>query len=187
VLQEPIGRTVRAVAATVTGLAGERPIYPRDEILRTAGRAENNGPHAYLGILVKRLPGDGRPRHRIYVMSLLQWHVNVILLPVLAASFGRITAGQRLLICLFGVPSVLALEGCNAALFLYLAAHRLRGQELVTASFHASLPHGLAVYATRILPLAVWALLYAAVRRIAAPPSGTASLRPPVGTSCADR
>jgi hypothetical protein len=177
VLQEPIGRAVRGVAATVTRLAGERPIFPRDEMLRAAGEDKRRDVH--LGILVKRLPGDQRQKDRIYVMGLLRWHVNVIPLPVLAASLGRITAGQRLLICLLGVPLLLALEGCNAALFLYLVARRLRGQELVTASFHASLEHGLAVYAALILPLTVWALVYVAVRGIAASRSGTDRLRLP--------
>ena len=174
-LREPIGHAVRGVTSMAMRLAGQRPVYPREALERVKGDLSQDD---HIGITVGSIVHNGKRHTRTYVMSLMRWHVNLIILPVLAASIGRATAYQRAAIILAGAPLVLVLDGCAAFIFLSLAARRIRGDELLSHTFHSSLEHGLAVYGTKILPVLVWALLYVAVRRAArsTPSAGQAAM-----------
>ena len=163
-LREPIGHLVRGVTATVLRLTGQRPVYETETVTPAMGERSDDD---HIGVLVESVPENGKQRTRTYVISLMRWHVNVIVLPALALSIGRTSACQRAAIALIGVPLMLTLDGCLAFLYLSLAARRLRGDELVSHAFHGSLEHGLAVYATKLLPIVVWALLYLAIRHTA--------------------
>ena len=163
-LREPIGHVVRGVTATVLRLTGQRPVYGTETVTRAAAELPEDD---HIGVLVQSVPENGKQRTRTYVMSLMRWHVNVIVLPALAVSIGRVSAWQRAAIALMGVPLMLTLDGCLAFLYLSLAARRLRGDALISDTFHGSLEHGLAVYATKLLPIVVWALLYLVIRHTA--------------------
>jgi hypothetical protein len=163
-LREPIGHVVRGVTATALRLTGQRPVYGIETVTRAAAELPEDD---HIGVLVQSVRENGKKRTRTYVMSLMRWHVNVIVLPALAVSIGRISACQRAAIAIVGVPLILALDGCLAFLYLSLAARRIRGDMLFSHTFHGSLEHGLAVYATKILPVLVWALLYLAIRHAA--------------------
>lgn len=162
-LREPIGRAVRGVTAAALHVSGHRAAYPRE--LRGSGGGADPDDGDEIGIVIAAVSEPGRRRLRSYGISLMRWHVNLIVLPVLVMSLGSITLRQRLLMMALGIPTLVALDGCNAFLFLLLGARRMRGDELISSAFHGSLEHGLAVYVTKILPLVVWGLLYAIVRR----------------------
>jgi hypothetical protein len=139
----PISRAVGGVAALAIRAAGERPYYRQaDE----------------LGIVVVPNTKGGA-----YGVKLMRWHVNLIVLPILAAAFGRLTARRRVLLCLVGLPILLLLDGGNVFLRLYLEARRLRGEALFTPGVDEALRYGLAVYGVKLLPVAVWAGLYVAL------------------------
>jgi hypothetical protein len=160
-LRESIGRAVRGVTAAALHVSGHRAAYPRD--LRRGANDADHGDE--IGIIIATVSEPGRQRRRSYGVSLMRWHVNLIVLPVLVMSLGSATLRQRLLMLALGIPTLVALDGCNAFLFLLLGARRMRGDELISPALHGSLEHGLAVYVTKVLPLVVWGVLYAMVRR----------------------
>jgi hypothetical protein len=162
-LREPIGRAVRGVTAAALQASGHRAAYPRD--LRGRGDEDLRDDGDEIGIVIAAEAEPGRRRLRSYGISLMRWHVNLIVLPVLVMSLGTATLRQRLLMMALGIPALVALDGCNAFLFLLLGARRMRGDELISPAFHGGLEHGLAVYVTKIIPLVVWGLLYVIVRR----------------------
>ncbi len=162
-LREPIGRAVRGVTAAALHVSGYRAAYPRD--LRGGGRGNDPDHGDEIGIVIATVSEPGRQRRRSYGISLMRWHVNLIVLPVLVMSLGSATLRQRLLMLALGIPTLVALDGCNAFLFLLLGARRIGGDELISPALHGSLEHGLAVYVTKVLPLVVWGVFYVIVRR----------------------
>ena len=136
-----ISRVVGGVATAVMRAVGERPFAPVPDDLGIVAAGKRGGP--------------------TYVVKLPRWHVNLIVLPILLAAFGRLTAAQRLRLCGIGVALLLVLDGCNGFLYLHLEARRMRELPLVTPAFDSGLQYGLAVFAVKVLPVAVWAALLA--------------------------
>jgi hypothetical protein len=173
-LRAPIGTAVRAVAMTLARAAGEEPVYPRKDVKRVTGKLPDD---IQIGLVVGGITVQGKSGTRTYVMSLMRWHVNLIILPVLAMCIGRATLGQRLVITGSGLAVLLVADGSLTFLYLMLATRRMRDDLVVSASVHDSIEHALAVYATKMLPILVWGLTYLVVTRIgrsASAPDATA-------------
>jgi len=159
-LREPIGRSVRFVTATAIQLSGRRVAYPPEPLPGVAGEAAGDK----VGIVMTTMPEGGQRRTRSYGVSLMRWHVNLIVLPVLVMSLGSVTLGQRMAMLAVGIPLLIMLDGCSAFLYLLLGARRTLEDEIVSSTVHASLEHALAVYVTKLLPIMVWGALYLLTR-----------------------
>ncbi|HJQ85793.1 MAG TPA: hypothetical protein VKA21_17020 [Candidatus Binatia bacterium] len=145
VFRAPLGGAVRGVTVAALRAVGERAhVSPASDRVAIAVQPAR----------------EGAPRTRIFGCSLMRWHVNLVALPILAASFGTIGARGRLLLCLLGVPLVLVLDGCSVALHLLLGAARLRGEPWLGATLDRNLDYGIAVYGAKLIPVAVWGGLY---------------------------
>src|SRR5262245_31082649 len=64
---------------------------------------------------------DGRKRAHRYVMTLTRWHANLVVLPPLALSLGRLTATRRLVILGVGLPMLLFFDALATLAYLLLA------------------------------------------------------------------
>jgi len=170
-LREPISRAVRLVTATAIELSGGRVAYPPEAVTRPAGEVTGDK----IGIVMTTMSEGGQRRTRSYGVSLMRWHVNVIVLPVLVMSLGSVSLGQRMAMLAIGIPLLLTLDGCSAFLYLLLGARRTLGDEIVSSTVHASLEHALAVYVTKLLPVIVWGALYLLV---SAGPARTGTVSP---------
>jgi hypothetical protein len=155
-LREPISRAVRLVTATAIQLSGGRVAYPPEPVTRAAGEVAGDK----IGIVMTTMSDGGQRRTRSYGVSLMRWHVNVIVLPVLVMSLGSVSLGQRMAMLAIGIPLLLTLDGCSAFFYLLLGARRTLGDEIVSSTLHANLEHALAVYVTKLLPIIVWGTLY---------------------------
>jgi hypothetical protein len=140
-LRTPISRAVAGVATVIMRAVGERPFAPLPDDLGIVAAGKSGGP--------------------AYVLKLPRWHVNLIVLPILFAAFGRLTLGQRLGLSLAGVALLLVLDGCTVFVYLHLEARRMRETPLFTAAFDSGLQYGFAVFGVKALPVAVWAALFA--------------------------
>jgi hypothetical protein len=128
-----------------------------------------------IGILATTTEG-GRRRVNRYVMTLTRWHANLVVLPPLALSVGRIRVPGRLLILAVGLPAVFFFDALAAFAYLLLARGRLGGVMFVSPLVHRNLAHGIAAVGLKILPIAVWAALFVLVRRYG--PAGAGPRRP---------
>jgi hypothetical protein len=140
-LRGPISLAVGGVATAAIRVIGERPVSPVPGDLGIVAAGKSGGP--------------------AYVVTLTRWHVNLIVLPILLAAFGRLTVGQRLRLAVIGVPILLILDGLNVFVYLHLEARRMRGMPLLTPAFDSGLQYGLAVFGVKVLPVAIWAALLA--------------------------
>jgi hypothetical protein len=159
-LREPIGRAVRLVTATAIERTGGRVAYPPEPVTRAAGEVTGDK----IGVVMTAMSDEGGRRTRSYGVSLMRWHVNLIVLPVLVLSLGSVTLGQRMGMLAVGIPLLIILDGWSAFLYLLLGARRTLGDEIVSSTFHANLEHALAVYVTKLLPIVVWGALYLLMR-----------------------
>jgi len=112
---------------------------------------------------------DGQTRTQRYVMTLTRWHANLVVLPPLALSVGRLTASRRLVILGVGLPALLLCDALATLAYLVLAKGRLAGEMFVAPLIHRNLAHGIAVVGLKILPIAVWAALFVLIRPAARP------------------
>lgn len=161
--QGPTERALRDLTATVARLSGVRPVVAGSAELPPPGLRRDQ-------IAIPFSTADGR--HQLYGIDLMRWHANLIVLPPLALTIGRLTAGQRLLILLTGVPLLLVLDAAAAFLYLVLGALRMSGNPLLSATIHGNLEYAIAVVGVKIAPVAVWATLYVPVHTILPPAPG---------------
>jgi hypothetical protein len=181
-LQAPVTRALRDLAAGLAVGAGMRPV------VEGPGRASRALRPDHLGVLVNVGTPD-RPRMKRYVVELMRWHVNLIALPPLIISVGALSPLARAAMLLVGVPLLLFADAACIVAYLGLASERLRGGALVTPETHATIEFLLATVLVKLLPVAVWAVLFLGARRMASsrpmpPPSAApGALRPPPGTT----
>jgi hypothetical protein len=123
-----------------------------------------------IGILSAKLH-DGQWRAQRYVMTLTRWHANLVVLPPLALSVGRLSATSRFLMLAIGLPALLFLDALATLVYLLLAQGRVAGTMFVAPVIHRNLSHGLAVVGLKLLPIALWGVLYLLLRRREPAPS----------------
>ncbi len=159
-LQAPVTRAVRDLAAGLARGAGMRPV------VAGPGRASRALRPDHLGVLVN-VGSPERPRMKRYVVELMRWHVNLIALPPLIVSVGALSPVARAAMLLAGIPLLLFADAACVVAYLGLASQRLRGGALITPETHATIEFLLATVLVKILPVAVWAVLFLSARRIA--------------------
>jgi len=116
-----------------------------------------------IGILSAKLH-DGQWRAQRYVMTLTRWHANLVVLPPLVLSVGRLSASRRLLMLAIGLPALLFLDALATLAYLLLAQGRVAGTMFIAPVIHRNLSHGIAVVGLKLLPLALWGLLFLLLR-----------------------
>lgn len=117
-----------------------------------------------IGILATTIH-DGRTRVQRYVMTLTRWHANLVVLPPLALSVGRLSLARRLLMLAVGLPMLFFLDALATFAYLLLAQGRIAGTMFIAPVIHRNLAHGIAVVGLKLLPLAVWGALYLLLRQ----------------------
>lgn len=170
-LHVPTERALRDVSAAIARLSGAEPLVAGSPGLPPPGLREGQ-----IGIAFRTPAGQ----QQLYGIDLMRWHANLIVLPPLAIGIGRLGMAQRALILLAGLPLLLILDAASAFFYLVLATRRLSGNPLCSVAIDRNIEYGIAVVGLKILPLVVWGLLYAAVRKMV-PPSSVAGSPPPVG------
>jgi hypothetical protein len=149
VAQHPLGGAVRGVVVAGAHLCGQRA-YPVDD--------------DRIALVVGPTPGGGEGRIRVFGVSLLRWHVNVIAAPILAMTLGAVPLLSRFFVSALAVVLTLALDGASVFFYLWLGTQRLRGAPLLAASVDDQLAYGIAVFGAKLVPVVAWAIAYGAVR-----------------------
>jgi hypothetical protein len=144
--QRALAGAVRGVAVAAAHLSGER-VFPLEDDDR-------------LALVVGPTPGGSAGQNRIFGVSLLRWHVNVIAVPILAMMLGRAPLFHRFLIAGLALAFTVALDGGMVFVYLWLNVRRMRGAPLVSAAIDDQIAYGIAVFGVKTLPVLVWAAVY---------------------------
>lgn len=153
-----VAAALRDLTVTVARLSGV-PL-----VVAGSGQGSRQLRDDEIGILVTTIE-DGRKRVHRYVMTLTRWHANLVVLPPLALSVGRLSVTKRLIVLAAGLPTLLFFDALATLAYLLLAKGRLAGAMFVSPIIHRNLAHGIAVVGLKILPIAVWAALFLLIRQ----------------------
>ena len=155
----PLTRAFRATTVALATLIGVETAVAGEARPAARGLADDQ-----IAVLFS-IRTDGRPRTRRTVMDLARWHVNLLVMPPLAFSIGGLGLGARLAIMSLGLPVLFLADACSALAYVLLGTARARDTVLLSPAVQASIEYLIAVVLPKLLPLLVWAPLYAVAHK----------------------